>query len=154
MYKNEDDFFKDSVIDDTIIGLPGKEYVELEKCFLCGRKLHYRSALIMDDYDGMSVAGKRCGCCGAIYLTDNIIRALLIACNPHNLKLNYKKDVRYERFTLNKAFGALVKRKDVMFVIGKHNSNIFENEGDDSRKGGKVVNNKDAINELEETVEW
>ena len=147
-----DDYFEDSVIDDAIVGLSEKEYKDQNKCVLCGRKLHFRNALIVDDFDGMTVAGKRCGCCGAVYLKVSIIRALSIACKPNNIKMNYMKTVRYENFIPTKVFNSFIKRKDILFTKGKHYPHLLNNEI--AKASGKSNSYSNTIVEQEETVKW
>lgn len=62
------DYFKLCSIDDNIVGLQDTEYSELDNCCFCSRRLQKRKALIRDSVEGISVAGKRCPCCGTIYM--------------------------------------------------------------------------------------
>ena len=126
MNKEIQNYFKGSIIDDTIIGLPENEFAELGKCYLCGRKLHFRNSLLSDRCDGLSFVGKRCGCCGAVYLTNRSIRLILEECQPDNLTLNYKKTVRYEQFKPTKRLSDFIRREDIVFVLGSHNYNIIK----------------------------
>ena len=119
-----DRFFDRSPINDNIIGVPGNEYIELNKCCICGRKLHMRRTLIQSERDGLSVEGKRCSCCGSIYLKDRLVKVFVMTCHPESLTINYKRPVSYDKFTPIQGCNDFLERRDIYYVEGNKNGSL------------------------------